>query len=328
LPSSRQLSEKFFNTGIKNMQADSNHQYPFELSQQPNLILPQWTYFIEHDLTKTVIGTMINGEPIECCSDVNLPVSPRHLHPACYPLQVTDQDSFYGQLGVTCLNYVRSALAVDSDCKLGPAQQLSEASGTFDLSQLYGYNENITDSLRTHVGGELKKSRGKKTFSLPSTDASDQFCMHTEKKRTCYMAGDPRINLNPYTTVIYAIFHKSHNRIAAALSALNPHWDDAMLFPVARAINVGLYQQVIYREWVVNVLGESVTRSLVAETYDDHLDNRVSNEFATAAIRFSNSMIPGDLFAFEDQMHGHYGNLLEPTNRGWAVFSKVSFAFF
>jgi peroxidase len=106
------------------MQTDSNYQHPNDLSKQPNLILPQWTYFIDHDLGKTVIGTMINGEPIECCTDSNMPVQPRHKHSACSPLQVTDNDSFYGKLGVTCLNYVRSALSVNPDCKLGSAEQV------------------------------------------------------------------------------------------------------------------------------------------------------------------------------------------------------------
>jgi hypothetical protein len=35
------------------------------------------------------------------------------------------------------------------------------------------------------------------------------------------VSSDPRINQDPYTTVIYTIFHTSHNQIADALHEIN-----------------------------------------------------------------------------------------------------------
>jgi peroxidase len=197
--------------------------------------------------------------------------------------------------------------------------KLNEASGSFDLSQLYGYTSNISNKLRSHAGGELKKTRTKFASTLPYTDANNQFCMHNStNNKVCYLSSDPRINQDPYTTVIYAIFHTSHNQIADALHEINPNWCDEQLFTTAKAINIGLYQKIIYTEWLANVLGEDLASKINAQELPTHtLDPRVTNEFATAAIRFSNSMIPGDLFAFEDQMHGYYGNLLQPSTRGY-----------
>jgi hypothetical protein len=78
-----------------------------------------------------------------------------------------------------------------------------------------------------------------------------------------------------------------------------------------------------YLHRMVGQLGEDLASTINAQELPTRtLDPRVTNEFATAAIRFSNSMIPEDLFAFEDQMHGYYGNLLQPYTRGYYYIIK------
>lgn len=74
-----------------------------------------------------------NGLPIECCDKESVPIQPRYLHPACMPISVPSDDSYYKPIRVTCLNYVRSALAVNSKCKFGGANQVSFTVGkSFD----------------------------------------------------------------------------------------------------------------------------------------------------------------------------------------------------
>lgn len=65
-----------------------------------------------------------NDNPIECCTERLTDPSPRHRHPACMPLKVDVAAENYTVLP-SCLNYVRSALGVNPDCKFGPAQQVS-----------------------------------------------------------------------------------------------------------------------------------------------------------------------------------------------------------
>lgn len=60
-----------------------------------------------------------NNVPIECCSRDLSNAPPRYIHPACAPLKVQSNDRH-----IACLNYVRSAIGVDENCKFGPAQQV------------------------------------------------------------------------------------------------------------------------------------------------------------------------------------------------------------
>lgn len=65
-----------------------------------------------------------NGNPIECCDEDATNPPPRYRHPACAALMVQVSEADYGRLP-SCLNYVRSALDVNPDCKFGPAQQVN-----------------------------------------------------------------------------------------------------------------------------------------------------------------------------------------------------------
>lgn len=60
-----------------------------------------------------------NNKPIECCSEDLSGAPPRYIHPACSPLKIDNSIS-----RVNCLNYVRSALGINGDCKFGAANQV------------------------------------------------------------------------------------------------------------------------------------------------------------------------------------------------------------
>lgn len=85
-----------------------------------NIAVVQWTQFIEHDLAKTVVRTMSNDCPIECCERDMSDAPPRYTHPSCSPLKVTGNFGRY----ITCLSYVRSAIGVHPNCHFGPANQV------------------------------------------------------------------------------------------------------------------------------------------------------------------------------------------------------------
>lgn len=39
-------------------------------------------------------------------------------------------------------------------------------------------------------------------------------------------AGEGRVNEHPALTVMHTVFHRFHNRVALALSNINPRWSD------------------------------------------------------------------------------------------------------
>lgn len=128
LPFARTISQTLFKSGLD---ALKRHKGNLELAteegildEKRNLALAQWTQFIEHDLSKPVKRSTSAGLPIECCDKESASLQPRFVHDACYPLKVPNDDPNYKKFYVTCLNYVRSALAVNEQCKFGSINQV------------------------------------------------------------------------------------------------------------------------------------------------------------------------------------------------------------
>uniref|UniRef100_A0A2M3ZDU9 Putative chorion peroxidase n=1 Tax=Anopheles braziliensis TaxID=58242 RepID=A0A2M3ZDU9_9DIPT len=285
LPSARVVSSKFHSrTG-----ADDNDP------GRHTAALVQWSQFIEHDLAKTTVQTMHDGADIECCTMEHGPLLPRYRHPAaCAPIPVPVDDPFYREHRATCLNYVRSARSLGDSCQLGPANQLNAATAHLDLSQLYGSTVNESMVQRTHQGGRLRSQQYDSLDYLP--DGSASLCVTDEQLETiCYSSGDSRVNVNPYVTLLHTLFLRSHNRLAKHLALVAPqHWTDEQLFTVARLVNTRVYRKIV-REWLTTITGSGGTRSTLDQDPqpDQTAQQRVSNEFATAAIRFYHTMMPG-----------------------------------
>lgn len=180
-----------------------------------------------------------------------------------------------------------------------------------DLSQLYGISDDVTNTLRTFQNGELKSSDNANELKyqcLPITNENEQNnCIHQQvtKSSICYKSGDSRVNINPYVTTMYTIFLRSHNQIARALAHTNRSWKDEKIFRRARLINAGIYNKIIFEEWLPIVLGADVSNRINTESFLNVTKNgQVSNEFATAGIRFYYSMMPGDLEMKQDDFYG------------------------
>jgi peroxidase len=130
LPLSRVISNILFKSGVdgtKRMKGSVDKMTTDEgvLDSKKSLSIAQWAQFLEHDLSKPVSRSMSDDSAIECCDKESSTLQPRYIHDSCYPLKVPNDDQNYKKYYVTCLNYVRSALAVNEQCKFGSINQVS-----------------------------------------------------------------------------------------------------------------------------------------------------------------------------------------------------------
>uniref|UniRef100_W8BSG2 Chorion peroxidase n=1 Tax=Ceratitis capitata TaxID=7213 RepID=W8BSG2_CERCA len=272
--------------------------------RERNMAVIQWTQFIEHDLSKPVVTTMRDGSYIECCDRDNFELLPRYRHPSCEPLVMTSGGSKYAK--INCLNYVRSAVAVGAKCTFGDVEQLNQATSDLDLSQLYGTTDEAQNRIRSFFKGQIKSSgngRSQKRYNdqLPLiNEGSQKYCAfknHFNHTGRCFMAGDSRVNSSPLTISIYTLFMRNHNQIAEKLAIRYPSWSDEDLFQTTRALNTQIYRNIIYDELLPIVLGRDVADKIKQGSFRKaHVDDeRISNEFSVAAMRFYLSMMPNFL---------------------------------
>lgn len=110
------------------------------------------------------------------------------------------------------------------------------------------------------------------------------------------------MNIEPQLAVIHTVWHREHNRVADTLARLNQDWSDEVLYQEARRIVIAKIQHITYKEWLPILLGRRYTRALslasgnsYSSNYNSGDDPAVSNEAATAALRFLNSLMQGQL---------------------------------
>lgn len=116
------------------------------------------------------------------------------------------------------------------------------------------------------------------------------------------LLGDDRVNVHPQLAVIHTVWHREHNRIVDKLAMLNPDWSDEILYQEARRIVIAELQLITYKEWLPILLGRRYTRAIgltvgnnYSHSYNSDDEPAVSNEAATAALRFLNSLMQGKL---------------------------------
>lgn len=147
LPLSRVISHNLFKSGMDALKRPKGNleltTMEGVLDETRNLAVAQWAQFIEHDLSKPVKRSTSAGLPIECCDKDSATLQPRYVHESCYPLKIPSDDPDYMKFYVTCLNYVRSALAVNEQCKFGSINQVSFHSTYFENFQAFDRRAHI-----------------------------------------------------------------------------------------------------------------------------------------------------------------------------------------
>ncbi|CAG9824136.1 unnamed protein product [Phaedon cochleariae] len=269
------------------------------------LNLMQYSQIVTHDMSRTIGSSQTRHYKTRCCSPegqlLELAESPDH----CFPIVLPDNDPAHSKTKTKCMSFDRSITNKDRNCveDSTPADQLTSVNHYLDLSLVYGNDAKTSRLLRQFQNGRLRTEHRSGQQWLPRATNASQTCRLLDEKDACYMAGDSRVNQSPHLALLQTIYVREHNRLAASLSALNPHWPDERVFQEARKINMAAYQHVTYYEWLPHLVGRryALGAKLIydvddhVDDYDEKVDPTVLNEHATAAFRHFHSMIVGHL---------------------------------
>lgn len=117
----------------------------------------------------------------------------------------------------------------------------------------------------------------------------------------CFEAGDARANEQIQLTSTHTLLMREHNRLARALEAINPHWQDEQLFQEARKLVVGQLQHITFNEFLPLVIGKDKIYEYGLELeapgkyyrgYDSKINAGIRVEFQAAAFRYGHSILP------------------------------------
>lgn len=180
--------------------------------------------------------------------------------------------------------FTPGSLMVQTRAQVDPATgtQVNAITGWLDLSQVYGSDPATAAALRG-TGGRLLTSPGD---HLPVVDGQ-------------FFAGDVRAAENPALTAIHELFLREHNRLADAIRADSPKFSDETVYQIARAINIAQYQQIIYSEFLPQVLGSATPGTYGG--FNASVDPRITQEFAGAAFRFGHTTVSGDITGIDNE---------------------------
>ncbi|XP_044742236.1 peroxidase-like isoform X2 [Chrysoperla carnea] len=263
------------------------------IDRTKTLAFTLWGQFIEHDLAHTVSRHMVsNDKPIQCCDMYDSSLSPRHIHPDCMQIDISEDDPVYSSDYVSCMRYVRSQITTNQQCKFSHVNQMNEATHFLDGSHIYGNNEQKAKTLRRFQNGLLKTSSYSTNEYLQLSNNSEIDCQQS-KNGICFTSGDSRVNYHPQLTIMYTIWTREHNRIAKELKRLNPTWNDEQLYQEARRIVIAEIQHITYNEWLPLLMGPNY--EFDSNKYNPNIDPSITNSFATAVLRFLNSMVDGNI---------------------------------
>ncbi|KAJ8664263.1 hypothetical protein QAD02_005925 [Eretmocerus hayati] len=280
-------------------------------------MLMQWGQFIDHDITATGQSQAFMSSVPQCCLRGGVDIQPpEFLHPDCEPITVEPSDSRLGNLGVRCMEFVRSAPAPREDCDFGAREQLSQVTSFIDASTVYASNARLSDGLRLFRNGLLQYGKLQSRRPVLPRDDSD-LCKRGSLSTSCFRAGDGRLSEQPALVSLHVIFLRLHNRLATQLSALNQHWSDERIFQETRKIVGAIVQHITYREFLPIVLGPDIMKIFDIEPlkrgyyegYDENIDPNIANAFSTAAYRFGHSLVQRSFVRFDKNHRPLFNNV-------------------
>jgi hypothetical protein len=183
----------------------------------------------------------------------------------------------------------------------------------------------VADALRTHSGGLLKTSPGN---MLPN-DNLNYFTQsqinalnmandaQAVPESSLFAAGDVRANENVELTALQTLFVRNHNLIAGELQREHPNWTDEKIYQEARKINIAQYQEIVYSQYVPDLLGESALPAYTG--YNPKVDPAIATEFSSVAFRFGHSLLSSGI-----ERQGNDGQDVLPNDPAGASISLAT----
>ncbi|KAK2499011.1 hypothetical protein MC885_006784 [Smutsia gigantea] len=288
-------------------------------------MMMQWGQFLDHDLDSTVVALsqarFSDGQPCSavCSND-----------PPCFSVAIPAHDP-RARNGARCMFFVRSSPVCGSGMtsllmnSVYPREQINQLTSYIDASNVYGSTDHEARAIRdlaSHRGllrqGIVQRS-GKPL--LPFATGPPTECMRDESESPipCFLAGDHRANEQLGLTSMHTLWFREHNRVAAELLSLNPHWDGDTIYHEARKIVGAQMQHVTYQHWLPKVLGEAGMRMLGEyRGYEPGVNAGIFNAFATAAFRFGHTLINPVLHRLNEDF--------EPIAQGHIPLHKAFFS--
>ncbi|XP_030852379.1 peroxidasin homolog isoform X3 [Strongylocentrotus purpuratus] len=290
--------------------------------------------FLDHDVTH---APQYNRKCEECPA-----VDSKY---SCCPISVFEKDVLY-EGKMTCMDLPRT-IGVDAhDCSGFeevsitkelvesvvpvvplPREHLNDITAYIDASGVYGSSDERLEKLR-----DAKSSSRLATHQLGDAnllpflplDEDHHECRGTQGGTVkCGLAGDERAAEQPTLTALHTIFVRLHNNIVSELQLINGHWDEERLFNETRKIVTGVWQHIVYNEYMPALFGPVATdhfklsikpgRKEVPD-YNENLSATMSNVFASAAYRLGHSQIPSEL---EIRDNKHFSRTAVPLHHAF-----------
>lgn len=311
-PSARLVSTEVISTKVITQDEQITH------------MVMQWGQFLDHDLDHAIPSVSSESwDGIDCKK------SCEYAAP-CYPIEVPPNDPRITNR--RCIDLVRSSAICGSGMTsvffgaMQPREQINQLTAFIDASQVYGYTTAFARELRDltnddgllRVGLKFPKQKPMLPFAAPQ-DGIDCRRNVEEANVNCFVAGDIRANEQIGLTAMHTLWMREHNRLATEIKRINRHWDGETVYQEARKIVGAQMQHITYKHWLPNVLGP-IGMQMLGEYkgYDSTVNPGISNEFATAALRFGHTLINPLLHRLNETF--------QPIAQGHLMLHKAFFA--
>ncbi|XP_063426083.1 peroxidase-like protein [Mytilus trossulus] len=236
--------------------------------------------FINHDFISTPI--LKDGDNDIVCCNGDVPVD----RPECFPFRTPP-----GDFQTTCMHFVRSDFGVAPGCPPESRNQINRFTSFLDLSVTYGSTLAKQNDLREFGSGRLQEGINR----LLPTGPPGAECLAGEE---CFKSGDSRLSVTPMLTVVHTAFLREHNNINERLRALG-WYDGEELYQESKKILTGIYQHIIYTEYLPVVLGEEGMNMFGLRSkrfgfntlYNPSANPSTRNAFGCAAFRYGHSLV-------------------------------------
>jgi peroxidase len=179
-----------------------------------------------------------------------------------------------------------------------PREHSNMITSFLDASNIYGSSAELTSALRANHGNSAYLLMGGDNGDLLPTLGQLQAIYGSDLPEgivaggdnpDLFVAGDVRANENIALTSMHTIWAREHNHQVDRLKEAHPDWTEDQLFEHARVVVEGLYQNIVFNEYLPLLVGADNIPDYWGWNHQANPD--IATEFSTAAYRLGHSQI-------------------------------------